>query len=206
MTENCKIQPELSPTPWWCPWTSLNSSFAVTINWSMKTWKQKSSTLFWPNTLNPQPINHANASTLTEDVQKEQHAWSKTISHLTPSTHPASLSVDSEWARSCFFLYALNYVTTIPTGFKSQWVFLCFFCMRFQKLIQRQSATGKLGLSTLQKVTETLCQLAIGRAADSVDEYLRIGKTKLLVTLKTSMQYMALNFSDLQDQMNSRES
>lgn len=41
-----------------------------------------------------------------------------------------------------------------------------------------------MGLSTIQKVTSCLRQLATGCAADSVDEYLRMGETTSLASLK----------------------
>lgn len=55
--------------------------------------------------------------------------------------------------------------------------------MRFPKLIQHQYATGKLGLSTFQKVTEALLESASKGAADSVDKYLQIDKTAWLEKL-----------------------
>ncbi|XP_020272171.1 uncharacterized protein LOC109847350 [Asparagus officinalis] len=43
---------------------------------------------------------------------------------------------------------------------------------------------GKLGLSTLQKVTSVFCMLAYETSADSTDEYVRIGESTAIVCLK----------------------
>ncbi|XP_020264092.1 putative nuclease HARBI1 [Asparagus officinalis] len=43
---------------------------------------------------------------------------------------------------------------------------------------------GKLGLSTLQKVTSAFRMLAYGTSADSTDEYVRIGESTAIVCLK----------------------
>ncbi|XP_010469447.1 PREDICTED: uncharacterized protein LOC104749500 [Camelina sativa] len=42
---------------------------------------------------------------------------------------------------------------------------------------QRRDATGRLGLSALQKCTAAIRMLAYGCAADALDEYLRLAKT-----------------------------
>jgi hypothetical protein len=42
---------------------------------------------------------------------------------------------------------------------------------------QRHDATGKLGLSALQKCTASIRQLAYGTSADAVDEYVQIGES-----------------------------
>lgn len=42
---------------------------------------------------------------------------------------------------------------------------------------QRRDATGRLGLSTLQKCTTAICIMAYGCASDAVDECLRMGET-----------------------------
>ena len=44
----------------------------------------------------------------------------------------------------------------------------------------RADATGKMGLSPLQKCTAAIRMLAYGTSADSVDDYLRIGETTTL--------------------------
>ncbi|XP_018462149.2 uncharacterized protein LOC108833214 [Raphanus sativus] len=48
---------------------------------------------------------------------------------------------------------------------------------------QRRDATGRFGLSALQKCTAALRMLAYGSAADAVDEYLRLGETTALSCL-----------------------
>ncbi|XP_048611653.1 uncharacterized protein LOC125585957 [Brassica napus] len=48
---------------------------------------------------------------------------------------------------------------------------------------QRRDATGRLGLSPLQKCTAAICMLAYGYAADAVDEYLRLGESTTLSCL-----------------------
>ena len=42
---------------------------------------------------------------------------------------------------------------------------------------QKKDALGRLGLSTLQKCTAAIRVLAYGTAADTVDEYLRLGES-----------------------------
>jgi hypothetical protein len=48
-----------------------------------------------------------------------------------------------------------------------------YFCERYD-------ATGRASLTALQKCTATLCQLAYGMAADTVDEYMKLVKTTVL--------------------------
>ncbi|XP_033140578.1 putative nuclease HARBI1 isoform X1 [Brassica rapa] len=48
---------------------------------------------------------------------------------------------------------------------------------------QRRDATGRLGLSPLQKCTAAIRMLAYGSAADAVDEYLRLGESTALSCL-----------------------
>ena len=48
---------------------------------------------------------------------------------------------------------------------------------------QRKDATGRSGLSPLQKCTAAIRMLAYGSAADAVDEYLRLGKSTTLSCL-----------------------
>lgn len=47
-----------------------------------------------------------------------------------------------------------------------------------------KDACGVLGLSTIQKVSACLWYLAYGVAADSTDEYIRIGETTVLTALR----------------------
>jgi hypothetical protein len=52
-----------------------------------------------------------------------------------------------------------------------------YFCERYD-------ATGRAGLTALQKCTTILRQLAYGMAADTIDEYLKLGKTTVLECLE----------------------
>ncbi|XP_029708579.2 uncharacterized protein LOC115255014 [Aedes albopictus] len=49
--------------------------------------------------------------------------------------------------------------------------------------VQKPDATGKLGLTSLQKCTAAIRQLAYGVTADAVDEYLRLAETTALKCL-----------------------
>ncbi|XP_048633777.1 putative nuclease HARBI1 [Brassica napus] len=49
---------------------------------------------------------------------------------------------------------------------------------------QRRDATGRFGLSPLQKCTAAIRLLAYGSAADAVDEYLRVGESTAISCLK----------------------
>ncbi|XP_013674449.2 uncharacterized protein LOC106378951 [Brassica napus] len=48
---------------------------------------------------------------------------------------------------------------------------------------QRKDATGRWGLTALQKCTAAICLLAYGNSADTVDEYLRLGESTALSCL-----------------------
>ncbi|XP_020271761.1 uncharacterized protein LOC109846932 [Asparagus officinalis] len=50
--------------------------------------------------------------------------------------------------------------------------------------VQKMDGVGKLGLSTLQKVTSAFRMLAYGTSTDSTDEYVRIGESTAIVCLK----------------------
>ncbi|XP_020242989.1 uncharacterized protein LOC109821216 [Asparagus officinalis] len=50
--------------------------------------------------------------------------------------------------------------------------------------VQKMDGVGKLGLSTLQKITSAFCMLAYGTSADSTDEYVRIDESTAIVCLK----------------------
>ncbi|XP_033135115.1 putative nuclease HARBI1 isoform X1 [Brassica rapa] len=54
---------------------------------------------------------------------------------------------------------------------------------RFPFFQQRRDATGRWGLTALQKCTAAIRLLAYGTAADTVDEYLRLGETTALSCL-----------------------
>ena len=51
-------------------------------------------------------------------------------------------------------------------------------------LSKKKNSAGKLGLSSLQKITVTLRMLAYGVSGDLIDEYVRIGETTALESLK----------------------
>ncbi|XP_059663804.1 uncharacterized protein LOC132309518 [Cornus florida] len=51
--------------------------------------------------------------------------------------------------------------------------------------IQKRDATGRLGLSSIQKMTTTIRILTYGCAADHCDEYIKIGESTPIETLMT---------------------
>ncbi|XP_048605481.1 uncharacterized protein LOC125582999 [Brassica napus] len=61
---------------------------------------------------------------------------------------------------------------------------------------QRRDATGRFGLSPLQKCTAAICMLAYGSAADTVDEYLRLGETTALSCLHNFTDRIIQLFGD----------
>jgi hypothetical protein len=50
--------------------------------------------------------------------------------------------------------------------------------------MQRRNAAGVLGLSSLQKVVAAFRMLAYGTPADALDEYIRIGESTALESLR----------------------
>ncbi|XP_020247966.1 uncharacterized protein LOC109825526 [Asparagus officinalis] len=50
--------------------------------------------------------------------------------------------------------------------------------------VQKRNGAGQLGLSSLQKITAAMRMLAYGASADSVDDYVRIGKSTSLESVK----------------------
>ena len=50
--------------------------------------------------------------------------------------------------------------------------------------VQKRNSANKLGLSILQKITAALRMLAYGVSGDLIDEYVRIGETNALESLK----------------------
>ncbi|ETV64690.1 hypothetical protein H257_18468 [Aphanomyces astaci] len=58
--------------------------------------------------------------------------------------------------------------------------------MRDEYFLQRDDATGKHGLSPLQKCVAALRMLCYGLAADAVDEYVKIGESTALMSFKLS--------------------
>ena len=61
---------------------------------------------------------------------------------------------------------------------------------------QRRDATGRLGLSPLQKCTAAIRMLAYGCAADAVDEYLRLGESTSLSCLSNFTEAVIYLFGD----------
>lgn len=57
-------------------------------------------------------------------------------------------------------------------------------CEHDDYFIQKRHAAGKLGLSSIQKITAALCQLSLGVSTDAMDEYCRIAETTALESLK----------------------
>ncbi len=49
---------------------------------------------------------------------------------------------------------------------------------------QKRDAAGRVGLSGIQKITAAMRQLAYGTPADAVEEYIRIGETTAILSLK----------------------
>uniref|UniRef100_A0A0D3DD11 Uncharacterized protein n=1 Tax=Brassica oleracea var. oleracea TaxID=109376 RepID=A0A0D3DD11_BRAOL len=66
----------------------------------------------------------------------------------------------------------------------------------FPSFQQRKDATGRLGLSPLQKYTAALRMLAYGCAADAVDEYLRLGESTTLSCLSNFTEGIIQVFGD----------
>ncbi|KAF5449858.1 hypothetical protein F2P56_030260 [Juglans regia] len=50
--------------------------------------------------------------------------------------------------------------------------------------VQKRDASGRLGLSSLQKITEAIRMLAYGVTADLMDEYVRIGESTKRLSMK----------------------
>ncbi|WZZ29486.1 hypothetical protein YC2023_012887 [Brassica napus] len=66
----------------------------------------------------------------------------------------------------------------------------------FPSFQQRKDATGRLGLSPLQKCTAALRMLAYGCAVDAVDEYLRLGESTTLSCLTNFTEGVIQLFGD----------
>ena len=60
--------------------------------------------------------------------------------------------------------------------------------------MQRRNATNTVGLSGEQKMTAALRMLAYGMSADSLDEYVKIGKTTTIECVKRFYQGVVENF------------
>uniref|UniRef100_A0A2N9F6S0 DDE Tnp4 domain-containing protein n=1 Tax=Fagus sylvatica TaxID=28930 RepID=A0A2N9F6S0_FAGSY len=63
-------------------------------------------------------------------------------------------------------------------------------------LFRRRNAVGVLGLSSLQKMTAALRMLAYGVAADSTDEYVRIGESTAIESLRKFVKAVVNIFSE----------
>lgn len=63
----------------------------------------------------------------------------------------------------------------------------------FQKGL-RPNCAGKIGLTPLQKVVSAIRQLCYGFSADAVDEYVRIGESTALLSLKQFCRSVVLKF------------
>ncbi|CAL5413495.1 unnamed protein product [Camellia sinensis] len=63
--------------------------------------------------------------------------------------------------------------------------------------VQKEDAVGILGLSSLQKMTAAMRMLAYGVAADSVDDYVRIGESTAIESLQRFVEAVVANFSDV---------
>ncbi|XP_024008877.1 putative nuclease HARBI1 [Eutrema salsugineum] len=61
---------------------------------------------------------------------------------------------------------------------------------------QRRNATGRLGLSALQKCTTAIRMMAYGCAADAVDEYLRLGESTAILCLENFTHGIIQLFGD----------
>ncbi|KAL6579436.1 hypothetical protein OROMI_009652 [Orobanche minor] len=62
--------------------------------------------------------------------------------------------------------------------------------------VQKRNAAGRLGLSSLQKVTAAFRQLAYGVPADYVDEYVQIGESTAIESLKMFVRSIVEVFGD----------
>ncbi|KAG2248627.1 hypothetical protein Bca52824_088255 [Brassica carinata] len=61
---------------------------------------------------------------------------------------------------------------------------------------RRRDATGRLGLSGLQKATTAIRMMAYGCAADAVDEYLRLGESTAMSCLENFVEAIIYLFGD----------
>ena len=62
--------------------------------------------------------------------------------------------------------------------------------------VQKRNAANTLGLSSLQKITAAIRMLAYGVSADFMDEYLRIGETTTIKSLKKIVKAIVSIFSE----------
>jgi hypothetical protein len=62
--------------------------------------------------------------------------------------------------------------------------------------VQKRNAAGKLGLSSLQKVTAALRMLTYGMAADATDDYIHIGESTAIESLRRFVTAIVQVFGD----------
>ena len=62
--------------------------------------------------------------------------------------------------------------------------------------VQKKNAVGIMGLSSLQKMTAAIRMLAYGVAADAVDDYVRIGESTAIESLKRFVRAVVAIFSN----------
>ena len=63
--------------------------------------------------------------------------------------------------------------------------------------IQKRNAANTLGLSSLQKMTAAIRMLSYGVLANFVDEYIRIGETTAIKSLKKFVKAVVSIFSEI---------
>ena len=62
--------------------------------------------------------------------------------------------------------------------------------------VQRRDSVGRLGLSTLQKITAVFQMLSYGLPADATDEYIKIGESTTIESLKRFYRAVVEEFKD----------
>ncbi|XP_028112929.1 uncharacterized protein LOC114311046 [Camellia sinensis] len=83
------------------------------------------------------------------------------------------------WMNRSLFLHILSIVEAYDSYF-----------------VQKTNDVGIIGLSSLQKMTATMRMLTYGVAADSVDDYLRIGESTAIERLKHFVKAVVAMFSE----------
>ncbi|KAK3173948.1 hypothetical protein Dsin_032818 [Dipteronia sinensis] len=62
--------------------------------------------------------------------------------------------------------------------------------------VQRRDSVGRLGLSALQKITTVFRMLAYGLPVDATDEYIKIGESTAIESLKRFCRAVMEEFTD----------
>ncbi|XP_020263232.1 uncharacterized protein LOC109839215 [Asparagus officinalis] len=62
--------------------------------------------------------------------------------------------------------------------------------------VQRRNAAGNLGLSSIQKITAAMRMLAYGVSIDFVDDYVRIGESRTIESVKKFVKAVVAIFTD----------